>query len=221
MIGSVDRCCLVVPVKRLRAAKTRLGLGPAERGELALASAADTVTAALRCPVVVGLVVVTDEPEAVDQLSALGADVVGDEPDSGLNPALTHGARRAATIHPGTAVGALSADLPALRPGELERALRAALRHPLALVADATGTGTTLLVARDPAAFDPAFGPASRTAHRRAGAHEVVLAGLQSLRRDVDTAEDLRAALDLGVGPRTAAVLRRLPALQPPGLPRS
>ncbi|GAA3043311.1 hypothetical protein GCM10020000_23190 [Streptomyces olivoverticillatus] len=34
-----------------------------------------------------------------------------------------------------------------------------------------------------------------------------MLAGVDSVRRDVDTEEDLRAALALGVGPRTAAAL--------------
>ncbi len=37
------------------------------------------------------------------------------------------------------------------------------------------------------------------------GAREILLAGVDSVRRDVDTGEDLRAALALGVGPHTAA----------------
>ena len=53
----------------------------------------------------------------------------------------------------------LAADLPALRPGELDRALRAAAHWPEAFVADAAGTGTTLYTARPGTPFRPRFGP--------------------------------------------------------------
>src|SRR5919108_3437512 len=114
---------LVVPVKPLSRAKSRLS-GPAgpHRAELALAVAIDTVSAALRCSRVRGVLVVTDDPIAAAELAALGAHIVPDEPDSGLNPALVYGASRAAS---GDAVAALSADLPALRPAELDLALEA------------------------------------------------------------------------------------------------
>src|SRR3954468_5722753 len=104
---------LVVPVKPLSRAKSRLS-GPAgpHRAELALAIAIDTVSAALRCSRVRGVLVVTDDPVAAPELAALGAHVVPDEPDSGLNPALVHGAAQALLLAPGGAVGALSADLP-------------------------------------------------------------------------------------------------------------
>ena len=209
---------LVVPVKQLGLAKTRLGpLAGALRSQLALAFAADTVRAALACPRVVGLVVVTDEASVAERVAALGARVVRDEPAAGLNPALRHGAAHARTIHRGQGVGALAADLPALRPDELGRALDAARAHPHALVADAAGTGTTLLTARTGLDLRPAFGPGSRAAHLQAGAVEILGPGLGSLRRDVDTEEDLRAALALGVGPETAAVVARLgwPAPRP------
>ena len=210
--------CLVVPVKRLAVAKTRLAAyaGP-HRRELALAFAADTVAAALACPDVAAVVVVTDEPDAADRLGAAGAVVVGDEPDAGLNPALVHGATEAARLHRGCGVGALSADLPALRPAELGRALAAAPDETACFVRDADGSGTTLLLARRPDLFDPAFGPASAAAHLRLGARELDAErgggdGLASLRRDVDTAEDLRAARDMGLGPATEAVLQQLAA---------
>jgi 2-phospho-L-lactate guanylyltransferase len=134
----------------------------------------------------------------------LGARTVADEPDRGLNPALEHGARSAV----GPAVAALSSDLPALHPDELAAALRSAARFPRAFVADAQGTGTTLLTAVD-APLDPRFGPGSADAHRAGGA--VPLTGdWPGLVRDVDTDTDLREAVALGAGPRTAALLSRL-----------
>jgi 2-phospho-L-lactate guanylyltransferase len=203
---------LVVPVKPLARAKSRLS-GPAGpyRERLALAIATDTVSAVLRASRVQGVVVVTDDPVAAPELAALGAVVVADEPDSGLNPALVHGAAEARRLAPESAVGALSADLPSLRPGELDRALDAAAESRNAFVPDAAGVGTTLYTARPDAGFSPEFGAGSRARHRRSGARELAFDDVPSIRRDVDTIDDLRAALDLGVGPRTASVALLLP----------
>jgi 2-phospho-L-lactate guanylyltransferase len=192
-----------VPAKRLALAKTRLrpvtgGDGP-DHEDLVLALLADTVAATVACPAVWQVVVVTDDPAAITVVRALGARTVADEPDGGLNPALEHGARAAG----GSAVAALSSDLPALRPAELAAALRAAGEVPRGFVADAQGTGTTLLTAAG-TALRPHFGPDSARAHAVDGAVPL-LGSWPGLLRDVDTEADLRAALALGVGPRTTA----------------
>jgi 2-phospho-L-lactate/phosphoenolpyruvate guanylyltransferase len=200
---------VVVPAKRLALAKTRLRpltdrLGAAH-DDMVLALLADTVAATLSCPAVGEVVVVTDDPAAADVVRMLGARTVADAPDRGLNPALEHGARSAA----GSAVAALSSDLPALRPDELAAALRAAA-DGRSFVADAQGTGTTLLTAVG-TDLRPHFGPGSAQAHLGSGA--VPLTGpWPGLVRDVDTEADLRAALALGAGPRTTAVAARLSA---------
>lgn len=205
------RWCLVVPVKRLALAKTRLGPAYARhRRDLALAFALDTTRAALATAAVRAVVVVTDEPEVADLLAAAGADVVADEPDAGLNPALVHGAAAATAAHPGTAVGALSADLPSLRPHELDLTLQRAMTHDRSFVRDAVGSGTTLVLATTLPAFRPAFGPGSAGRHAAAGFAEITGDDVPSLRRDVDTAEDLTAAGLLGLGPQTTALLARL-----------
>jgi len=198
---------LVLPLKPLALAKSRLATaaGPLRPG-LALAFAVDTVAAALRCAEVARLLVVTDDPLAAAELAALGALVVADEPEDGLNAALRHGAEVARRGHGAAAVAAMSADLPALRPEELGRALRAAAAHPRAFLADTQGIGTTLLTAAPGIALGPAFGGASRLRHAATGARELTLADVPSLRRDVDTPEDLRVALGLGTGPRTTAL---------------
>ncbi|HSK25790.1 MAG TPA: 2-phospho-L-lactate guanylyltransferase, partial [Jiangellales bacterium] len=151
------------------------------------------------------------DPQAATQLAALGALVVADDPGAGLNPALRHGAAVAARRRPGAPVAALSADLPALRPAELDTALRAAREQPASFVGDVAGTGTTLYAVLDAASFAPEFGVRSRAAHRIAGVVELDLADVPSLRRDVDTPVDLWDALRLGTGPRTASVAARLP----------
>ncbi|HEY6749119.1 MAG TPA: 2-phospho-L-lactate guanylyltransferase [Mycobacteriales bacterium] len=197
---------VVVPVKRLGLAKSRLyavGRPRPEHEELALSLALDTVAAALRADEVARVVVVTDDPAAAAAVTAAGAVVVPDEPDAGLNPALAHGALAAARLGPGDGVALLSADLPALRPAELSAALRA-VTGDRAFVPDADGTGTTLLATAPGLPVLPRYGVGSAAAHRATGAVE--LAGdWPSLRHDVDTAADLRAAARLGLGPATAA----------------
>jgi 2-phospho-L-lactate guanylyltransferase len=106
------------------------------------------------------------------------------------------------------------ADLPCLRTPDLETALsQAAAQGRRAFVADAAGTGTTLLAAPAGVELDPRFGPGSAAAHAASGAHAIT-GPLASLRLDVDTTDDLDRALRLGAGPETAQVARlvRLPS---------
>jgi 2-phospho-L-lactate guanylyltransferase len=170
-----------------------------------------------------GAIVVADEPadrsdrsDPSDRLGTPGTlDGAGPAPLLGdlgvqdlLNAALRHGAAVAARRWPGTGLAALTADLPAMSPAELATALRAAGRAPgaAAFVPDAAGVGTTLYAVPPGGEFLPLFGGASRARHAAAGATELGLAGVTGLRRDVDTPDDLREALKLGVGPFTRAV---------------
>lgn len=203
---------VVVPVKGAPAAKSRLLLPPTQRARLARAMALDTVSAALGCPLVHEVLVVVDDADLAAELTRLGATVVPDDPDAGLNAALVHGARIAREGRPGAPVAALLADLPALDADELTAALTLAAEHRHAFVGDAAGTGTTLWCAGVGAAFTPRFGPRSHAAHVRAGAAHLDLP-CPTLRRDVDTVVDLWDAQRLGLRPRTAEVLA---ALTPP-----
>ncbi len=202
---------VAVPVKHSDIGKSRLQefAGPF-RGELARAMAADCVAAVVSCDLVDHVVVVTDDDGAAEQFLAVGARVVADVPGKGLNPALEFGVEVLRSGLPGLWVAVLSADLPALRPAELATALAAASRVPRAFLADAAGIGTTLLTAAPGVALEPSFGRLSRAAHRASGATEIDPSGLSTLRRDVDTASDLRDAAGFGVGPRTAAVLDKI-----------
>jgi 2-phospho-L-lactate guanylyltransferase len=165
---------LVVPVKVLARAKSRLAsLAGSARPALALAMAADTVAAAAACPEVGRVIVVTDDPQAAAMLAGLGAIIVPERPGRGLNPALRRGAAHARSHWPEAGVGALAADLPALRPAELAVALRAAARWPEAFVPDSSGSGTTLYTAGPGVAFQPRFGPGSAARHRAAGATDL------------------------------------------------
>jgi 2-phospho-L-lactate guanylyltransferase len=196
----------------LALAKSRLAdtAGDGLRPGLALAFAQDTVAAALACPAVRDVAVVTDDVLAGRELAALGARIVPDEPRGGLNSALEHAAAVVRATRPDSALAALNADLPALRAPELARVLDAAGEFRRAFLPDAAAIGTTLLAVAPGHELLPAFGTDSRARHRASGAAELRLDAVDSVRQDVDTGEDLRAALALGVGPRTAAAAARL-----------
>jgi 2-phospho-L-lactate/phosphoenolpyruvate guanylyltransferase len=209
---------VLMPVKVLARAKSRLAeLAGPRRPELALALACDTAAAVLACDRAERVIVITDDPVARAALAELGALVVPDEPRDGLNAALRYGAARVCSRWSGSGLAALSADLPALRPAEIGRALRAASAWPSAFVADAAGDGTTLYTAAPGVAFRPAFGLGSRARHAAGGAAELGLAGVPGLRRDVDTPADLRGAAGLGLGPRSAPLAAELLRCAPRG----
>jgi 2-phospho-L-lactate guanylyltransferase len=194
-----------MPVKPLATAKTRLrpGLSGVPHEDLVLALARDTVSAVLGSGRVAELVVVSDDPVVTETLGQVGAYVVPDKPDAGLNAAVSYGASLAGSAF----VAALAADLPALHAAELAAALDAAAEVPAtSFVPDAPGTGTVLLAAHD-VPLVPRFGPGSAARHEATGA--IRLAGeWPTLRRDVDTADDLAEAAGLGLGAQTAALLR-------------
>src|SRR4051794_1963405 len=184
MTAALKAWAVVVPVKRLSLAKTRIALAPDLRAELALAMALDTVAACLACPAVGSVVAVTDDERASTRLQALGAHVVGDEPDAGLNPALRYVAGRAQEQSSGSPVLALSSDLPALSGQGLAGVLAVAARHRSACVADASGQGTTVLAASSVDHFHPDFGGPSWHRHVEAGAVDLTGDASPRVRRD-------------------------------------
>lgn len=191
---------LVVPVKTLDRAKSRLRGVTADRPALALAFALDTIRAAL--PVVRSVVAITDDPVVVAELAVLGVETTpGPE---GLNPALRHGAALLRSRDPRSVVGALQADLPALRPADLRAAIEAARGR--AFCPDRQGTGTTLLLSAPGGDLAPEFGVGSAVAHEATGAQPLV-GPWPTLRCDVDTAVDLDVAASFGLGERTTAAL--------------
>lgn len=202
-----DRFGLLVPVKPIRVAKSRLApLGDEVRRSLAWSMAADTIAAALASPRVACVLAVTDDHRLAAALGELGASVLPDGA-SDLNRSLTEAAAELLRLRPELGVASLCADLPALRPDELTRVLDLASGIPAAFVADTTGTGTTLVTALSLDLFLPGYGPASRDEHRASGLHEIVEVDVPTLRHDVDTPEALVVARALGVGPRTTAAL--------------
>jgi 2-phospho-L-lactate guanylyltransferase len=193
---------LLVPVKALALAKSRLSVSAAgDREPLMRAFALDAIAAAVQSTAVAQVYVVTDDPGfEVD-----GVRRLPDEGEGDLNRALHHASLRVRLADPDVAVAAMCADLPSLLTEDLTGALSAGLT-PRWFVADAAGTGTTLLAAGPGVDLEPHFGTGSARRHEESGAAPV-RAELASLRCDVDTEDDLAAARELGVGDHTARAL--------------
>lgn len=198
------RFILLIPVKDSVDAKSRLGgADTGRRLGLRRAFAQDAVAAAGSSSLVEAYVV--GDSHDLGEVGCLPDEGAGD-----LNLALVLAAER--VRRPGLGVAALLADLPCLVSDDLDEALLAAGARA-SFVADAAGTGTTLLASPDGVAFEPRFGIGSAALHRAAGARPIP-GPLASLRLDVDTPADLEAAIALGVGAHTRAALAATPSTQ-------
>ena len=197
---------LIIAVKRLTAAKTRLApvFSARTRENVVLAMLVDTLGAAARVGSLRSISVITPDEAAAAAAIELGAEVLADPTPEGhsdpLNNAITAAERAIAGLFSNIVV--LQGDLPALQTQELSEAIAAARHHRRSFVADRLGTGTSALFAFG-AALDPQFGPDSSARHRRSGAIELTGAW-PGLRCDVDTPADLAVARRLGVGAATA-----------------
>jgi 2-phospho-L-lactate guanylyltransferase len=196
---------LIVAVKRLTAAKTRLApiFSASTRESVVLAMLVDTLTAASRVSSVRRITVVTPDAVAAAAATELGAEVLSDPtPDGHLDPLNNAIAAAERVVSQSVSnIVVLQGDLPALQTHELAEAIAAARRYERSFVADRLGTGTAALCAFG-TALAPRFGPDSSAQHRHSGAIELTGAW-PGLRCDIDTPDDLAAARRLGMGPAT------------------
>ncbi|MEW5809030.1 MAG: 2-phospho-L-lactate guanylyltransferase [Actinomycetota bacterium] len=203
---------VVIAVKRLTAAKTRLApaFSPAIRGGVVLAMLEDTIAAATAVRAVRSVIVVTPDADAAAAAGRLGALALDDPTPAGHRDPLNHAlaAGEAMARREATNVLALQGDLPALRSFELAQAISAASLHPRSFVADRHGSGTAALFAFG-VPLHPLFGAESAARHRRSGAIELT-GDWPGLRCDIDTAQDLSDARHLGVGSATSQVIGAL-----------
>ena len=204
------RWAVLIPLKPLASAKSRLAVPDALRSELVLAMACDTVAIALACPAVDLVLVVTDAVEGLEPLQRMGAALIVDPAGDGLNAALRHAAGIAAARDSAYGIASLVADVAAASVDQLTRVLAEAAHHRCSFVPDAAGPGTTLVAATQWGSFLPEYGPKSRRRHLEAGFVELSLPDLTGLRLDVDTTADLQAAAAIGAGPRTRGLLSGL-----------
>lgn len=187
---------MVVPIKAFTSAKTRLsdGLDPDQRACLAQAAADRVLRAVADCPLVELRLAVVDtdlaarmalhrnfevlqRPDLLGQSAAVGA---------GFSAAIKRGATNILTV---------SADVPLVRPKDIDEMLRP--RPPvLVMVSDREGLGTNAM------RLDPAidlrfhFGPDSLAMHKREAATlrlPVKVIDNRRVRLDIDTPDDIDA----------------------------
>jgi 2-phospho-L-lactate guanylyltransferase len=202
---------LVIAVKRLVAAKTRLApvFSAATRESVVLAMLIDTINAASAVSALRTVTVVTPDDVAADAARRLGARVLTDPtPEGHRNPLNNAIAAAEAAVREETPnIVALQGDLPTLQPQELAEAITAARSYRRSFVGDRHGTGTSALFAFG-VALDPHFGPDSAERHRQSGAIELTGAW-PGLRCDIDTPDDLLVARRLGLGAATRQAIGR------------
>jgi 2-phospho-L-lactate/phosphoenolpyruvate guanylyltransferase len=202
------RFTALIPAKPPRLGKQRLSaVPPAFRTALAGAFALDTIEAVRACPSIEAAWLVSADATLAAAADRLGVPTIADPVAAGFN-AMLRAVVRELGLSPSATVAVVPADLPAMTSADLDQALGLWDGAGSAIVADARGTGTTLYLAQA-ADFDPQYGPDSRTAHLTAGASELPV-WLMSLHQDVDDVRDLDAAIGLGIGAHTRAVLARL-----------
>ena len=205
---------VLVPVRR-RDGKSRLG-AEVPREALTLAMAEDVVGAARACPQVARVVMVVADDADVDWLAGPLTGTVGSQAapceahigGDGLNEDL---GAAASSFAPTAPVAVVMADLAGLRPADLAPVLTAAAGVPRGVVADAGGTGTAVLLARQGRHLAPRFGAGSFARHRADGASDLTGHAGLPVRLDVDTPGDLQRlrAGEVEPGPATTALLAK------------
>lgn len=200
----------VVALKQLAVAKSRFQTVPIPlRQRLAWMMATDTIRALQG--VVDQVLVISAQPAVRSMLARHGLEVeVAAEPrPGGLNPALALGSE----ILRGRGLEltvACVGDIPALRSDSAARVIAAARVLDRSFLSDASGIGTTMLLANG-CDLAPHFQGRSSAAHHSSGAHRLddqLLGGpLADARRDVDNEVDLYDASFLGLGRDTSTLI--------------
>jgi 2-phospho-L-lactate/phosphoenolpyruvate guanylyltransferase len=186
---------VLIPLKRLDAAKTRLApaLTNVERGRLMAGMLAWVVRAAVRAGA--GRVALaSSDPAAPGLARSLGVECVS---DGGLpwNEGLVHA--RSLLERPAAAVLYLAGDLPLIDEADVT-ALVEAGGEATAVIGRAHDGGTNALWVCPPAALEPAFGAVGSASVHAARAHEhgldAMILDRPAIAHDVDTPADLAAA---------------------------
>jgi 2-phospho-L-lactate guanylyltransferase len=198
------RCWVIVPVKRLSAAKSRLAetLTLRQRGELVCSLLARTLEELGRVKGIGGTIVVGKD-RAVRRIAIChGAAFVQEKTHDGLNRAIARAAREA--VRRGAdSIMVLPADLPYLKKADVAGALTRTGKPPFVRIApDRAGRGTNLLLMAPPGLIRFSFGEESYRRHIAAAQHAG--ARVSEFRRallteDLDCPEDFARLYSAGL----------------------
>jgi 2-phospho-L-lactate guanylyltransferase len=202
---------LVIPVKKLAGAKTRLCpiLTESQRAQLVLAVVEDLLAAVQEADVGRIRIVATDDP-VCDLARARGACVIREPLPLGHNHAVLSGLRG---VQADEAVAVLSGDLPIATTDEIRRfAEPSSSKKPFLRIApDRHREGTNGLYLSSPGLIATSFGDGSFHRHKMSAVSAGIdyrSISLPGLAHDLDTPEDFRA-LDLrALSGKTGAFVR-------------
>jgi 2-phospho-L-lactate/phosphoenolpyruvate guanylyltransferase len=220
--GTIRGVWAAVPVKTFSAAKNRLAplLTPAQRSALAAAMLEDVLSALAAAPVS-GIMVNTEDAEAVSLAQRFGAVVVCEDAQDGHTTAVAALARILAS-RGASAMLALPGDIPGVTTPELERVCAAGQRPPPAftIVPSHDERGSNAVLVAPPQAVPLRFGDDSFYPHldaaRRCGIEPVVVR-LPGIALDIDRPDDVRALLRATprLPSRAARLLKEMRLLTP------
>jgi len=195
----------VIPIKDFENAKTRLSpaLSPEERRRLFQAMAEDVLKAAAAAQGLTGVLVLTNDGRAASLAKRLGARVEGEPANIGQSEAV---ARAAAILKAEGADGVLTlpADAPLVTSAEIEALLAGhpAARPAMTIAPDHARRGSNCLILTPPDLIPLHFGHTSFEPHlaeaAKLGIAPRIAEDAPGLALDIDTPDDLRAALAFG-----------------------
>jgi 2-phospho-L-lactate guanylyltransferase len=206
---------------RSSAGKQRLAgvLDEGQRRELVMVMAGDVLSALLAAPEITRVALVTEDAELGELAQALGAQVIPDPGQGGLNGALSHG--RDVLVEEGAqSLLIVHGDVPAITSADIA-ALCAAHDGGVTIARATSDGGTNGLLLTPPEAIALHFGPDSCAAHlaaaEKAGFAAKVLA-IAGLSHDIDEPRDLGLLAASASDGKAARLARAWAAgLQPKG----
>jgi 2-phospho-L-lactate guanylyltransferase len=203
----------LVPAKALDQAKGRLAaiLGKDERRLLTLAMLEDVVRALQAAASIDSIAVVSPDGDVRALASELGAATI-EEPANvrGINQGLTY-ALGVMSPRPEALVVVL-ADVPEINSADVETVMDALPERGL-VICPSHDKGTGLLAMRPAGVIPFRFGPQSFSLHKREAAAQGLRAEVvraESLARDIDSPDDVRALLSRSGDTATHRLLARL-----------
>jgi 2-phospho-L-lactate guanylyltransferase len=185
----------IVPVNVLSKSKARLStvLRPAERRELSVAMLKDVLAALKRARRVRRVIVVSADKSARGIAGRFGATFLWEGKRRGLNKgirlAIGKAERKGALV-----VLVIHADLPLIKPREIDRFVEQSHGYSVVLTPSMDGSGTNALLMNPPEVIRPVFGQGSFKRHLRLARKRGTLSKVLRFRGigfDIDTPQDL------------------------------
>lgn len=208
----IGRIHAIVPVNILRKSKVRLSklLNPSERDELT-ASMLKDVLSALTMSRRIRWVTVVSADRSVGRISRhFSASFLWEGKRRGLNKAVRMAIHQSLNKRAG-AVLIVHADLPLLKPSEVDSFLERSKAYPVAVAPSRDGSGTNALFMNPPQVIQPVFGSDSFRRHLALAKKmdaPVKIIRLKGLSFDVDGPQDLAKLMRRPLRNETGKFLR-------------